>query len=155
MVRTNKMVCHNINRWNNIFDHRMFINFITERIEIICIVLFIGKHWFDCQVNYHFNLYYQNSIYLILFPFMISINSTMFLLGPMSQLRRMFKPTRIIATVLLFLFILLTILSGVWWQKVVLALLFCVCQILSFIWYALSYVPYARDFVKNTFTACV
>uniref|UniRef100_A0A8C5NTG5 Vesicle transport protein n=1 Tax=Junco hyemalis TaxID=40217 RepID=A0A8C5NTG5_JUNHY len=43
-----------------------------------------------------------------------SIGSTMFLMGPMKQLKRMFEPTRLIATVVMLLCLILTLCSAFW-----------------------------------------
>ncbi|CAM6001536.1 unnamed protein product [Sphagnum balticum] len=83
----------------------------------------------------------------------VSLISTMFLMGPFRQLKKMFAKTRIIATLLVFLFMILTILSGVW-HKVALAIICCICQFLAFTWYSLSYIPYARKMVKSGFNTC-
>lgn len=86
---------------------------------------------------------------------LMAIFSTLFLMGPMNQLSKMFSQTRIIATLLMVTFLVLTFLSGLWWQKKGLTILFCLCQFLAMTWYSLSYIPYARDAVKKTFSACI
>ncbi|XP_050567739.1 vesicle transport protein SFT2B isoform X1 [Cygnus atratus] len=45
-----------------------------------------------------------------------SIGSTLFLMGPMKQLKRMFEPTRLIATVVMLLCLILTLCSAFWVQ---------------------------------------
>ncbi|XP_066846507.1 vesicle transport protein SFT2B isoform X3 [Anser cygnoides] len=45
-----------------------------------------------------------------------SIGSTLFLMGPMKQLKRMFEPTRLIATVVMLLCLVLTLCSAFWVQ---------------------------------------
>lgn len=85
----------------------------------------------------------------------LSMASTMFLMGPWAQLKKMFNETRILATIGVFLFMILTLLSALLWKKKILALLFCFCQFLSMTWYSLSYIPYARDAVTKTFTSCI
>lgn len=81
--------------------------------------------------------------------------STMFLMGPWAQLKKMFNETRVLATIGVFLFMILTLLSALLWKRRVLALLFCFCQFLSMTWYSLSYIPYARDAVTKTLTSCI
>ncbi|XP_053317310.1 vesicle transport protein SFT2A isoform X2 [Spea bombifrons] len=68
--------------------------------------------------------------------------STCFLMGPVKQLKRMFEPTRLIATILML------------WGKKGLAILFCVLQFLAMTWYSLSYIPFARDAILKCFTSC-
>ncbi|VDP68891.1 unnamed protein product [Echinostoma caproni] len=69
---------------------------------------------------------------------------TLFLMGPLNQLKRMFEETRIFAAVIMLVFMILTICSVVLWKNKLLCLIFCICQSLSLTWYSLSYIPYAR-----------
>ncbi|NP_663487.1 vesicle transport protein SFT2B [Mus musculus] len=84
----------------------------------------------------------------------MSIGSTVFLMGPLKQLKRMFEPTRLIATILVLLCFALTLCSAFLWNKG-LALIFCILQSLALTWYSLSYIPYARDAVKKCFAVCL
>lgn len=85
----------------------------------------------------------------------MSIASTCFLMGPWKQIKKMFNETRIVATIGVFVFMILTLLAALKWQKKILTLIFCILQFLSMTWYSLSYIPYARDAVKKTVTACI
>ncbi|XP_057379931.1 vesicle transport protein SFT2B-like [Daphnia carinata] len=85
----------------------------------------------------------------------IALVSTCFLMGPLNQCKKMFSPTRVVATVLVFVCLILTLLSAFLWKKSGLALLFCIIQFLAMTWYSLSYIPYARDVVKKTVSACM
>ncbi|XP_048149951.1 vesicle transport protein SFT2B isoform X1 [Corvus hawaiiensis] len=84
-----------------------------------------------------------------------SIGSTMFLMGPMKQLKRMFEPTRLIATIVMLLCLILTLCSAFWWRKAGLALLFCILQFFAMAWYSISFIPYARDAVKKCVSVCL
>ncbi|CAG2121910.1 unnamed protein product, partial [Medioppia subpectinata] len=84
-----------------------------------------------------------------------SMGSTMFLMGPFRQIKKMFNETRVLATLGVFLFMILTLLSALWWKRALLAVIFCILQFLAFTWYSLSYIPYARDMVRKTITSCV
>ncbi|XP_050188574.1 vesicle transport protein SFT2B isoform X1 [Myiozetetes cayanensis] len=84
-----------------------------------------------------------------------SIGSTLFLMGPMKQLKRMFEPTRLIATVVMLLCLILTLCSAFWWHKAGLALLFCILQFFAMAWYSISFIPYARDAVKKCISVCL
>lgn len=86
---------------------------------------------------------------------MLSMASTCFLMGPWKQVKKMFHETRIFATIGVLVFMILTLLAALRWHKKGLAILFCICQFLSFTWYSLSYIPYARDAVTKTVTACI
>ncbi|CAM4428357.1 unnamed protein product [Caretta caretta] len=57
-----------------------------------------------------------------------SLGSTVFLMGPMRQLKRMFEPTRLIATIVMLLCLILTLCSAFWWHNKGLALIFCILQ---------------------------
>jgi len=85
----------------------------------------------------------------------LSLMSTGFLMGPMKQLKKMFNETRLLATIGVFLFIVLTLLAALKWEKTLLAIIFCICQFLAMVWYSISYIPYARDAVKKTFSTCI
>ncbi|XP_036613968.1 vesicle transport protein SFT2B isoform X1 [Trichosurus vulpecula] len=84
-----------------------------------------------------------------------SLGSTIFLMGPMKQLKRMFEPTRLIATIVMLLCLVLTLCSAFWWHNKGLALIFCILQSLALTWYSLSYIPFARDAVRKCFSACL
>ncbi|XP_012513162.1 PREDICTED: vesicle transport protein SFT2B [Propithecus coquereli] len=84
-----------------------------------------------------------------------SIGSTIFLMGPVKQLKRMFEPTRLIATIMVLLCFALTLCSAFWWHNKGLALIFCILQSLALTWYSLSFIPYARDAVKKCFATCL
>ncbi|XP_047625720.1 vesicle transport protein SFT2A isoform X2 [Phacochoerus africanus] len=76
-----------------------------------------------------------------------ALASTCFLMGPVKQLKKMFETTRLLATIVMILCLVLTLCAALWWRKKGLALLFCILQFLSLTWYSLSYIPYARDAV--------
>ncbi|XP_043928023.1 vesicle transport protein SFT2B [Protopterus annectens] len=84
-----------------------------------------------------------------------SVASTLFLMGPMKQLKRMFEPTRLIATIVMLLCLGLTLCAAFWWKNKGLALIFCILQFLAMTWYSLSFIPFARDAVKKCFSVCL
>ncbi|NXI51179.1 SFT2B protein, partial [Chloroceryle aenea] len=73
-----------------------------------------------------------------------SIGSTLFLMGPVKQLKRMFEPTRLMATIVMLLCLILTLCSAFWWHKGGLALLFSILQFFALAWYSISFIPFAR-----------
>ncbi|KAJ6664630.1 hypothetical protein lerEdw1_006203 [Lerista edwardsae] len=81
--------------------------------------------------------------------------STCFLMGPVKQLKKMFEPTRLIATIVMLLSFILTLCAIFWWHKKALGLVFCIVQFLAMTWYSLSYIPFARDAVVKCFTSCL
>ncbi|XP_035256589.1 vesicle transport protein SFT2A isoform X2 [Anguilla anguilla] len=72
-----------------------------------------------------------------------ALSSTCFLMGPLKQLKRMFEPTRLLATCVML------------WHKKGLAIVFCILQFLAMTWYSISYIPFARDAVMKCFTSCL
>ncbi|KAF7251118.1 Vesicle transport protein SFT2B [Varanus komodoensis] len=84
-----------------------------------------------------------------------SLGSTIFLMGPMRQLKRMFEPTRLIATIIMLLCLILTLCSAFWWHNKGLVLIFCILQFFALAWYSISYIPFARDAVKKCFAVCL
>ncbi|XP_059488595.1 vesicle transport protein SFT2A [Neocloeon triangulifer] len=85
----------------------------------------------------------------------ISLASTCFLMGPFNQIKKMFAPTRAIATILMITCLILTLVAALVLKKAGLSLLFVILQFLAMTWYSLSYIPYARDAVKKTINACL
>ncbi|NXQ20103.1 SFT2A protein, partial [Peucedramus taeniatus] len=73
-----------------------------------------------------------------------ALASTCFLMGPLKQLKAMFDPKRLIATIVMLLCLILTLCAVFWWNKKGLAMLFCILQFLAMTWYSLSYIPFAR-----------
>lgn len=84
-----------------------------------------------------------------------ALSSTCFLMGPLKQLKRMFEPTRLIATIVMLLCLALTLCAVFWWGKRGLAIIFCILQFLAMTWYSISYIPFARDAVIKCFTTCL
>ena len=84
-----------------------------------------------------------------------SLIGTGFLRGPVKQLKALTDTSRLVAVLVMFLMIALTICASVWWKMGILALIFCGLQFLSYMWYCLSYIPYGRDAVTKCFKSCV
>ncbi|KAK4683491.1 hypothetical protein P7C73_g6762, partial [Tremellales sp. Uapishka_1] len=78
----------------------------------------------------------------------ISLVGTGFLVGFTKQLKTMFKPVRVVATVLLLVSIVLTFL-GAFLLPTIICIIFVIIQYFAFLWYSLSYIPYARTLVKS------
>ncbi|KAH7727809.1 Vesicle transport protein [Aphelenchoides avenae] len=84
----------------------------------------------------------------------ISIIGTFFLAGPMKQLKSMFEMTRLIATLVYILMIVLTLVAGLVLRNPPLALICVLGQYLAMAWYSISYIPYARQMVGSCFGKC-
>ncbi|KAL5287945.1 SFT2D2 family protein [Megaselia abdita] len=85
----------------------------------------------------------------------LQMSSTCFLMGPVNQLKKMFASTRIIATIVVLVSIVLTLVCALVFHKPGLVLLMIIVQSLAMTWYSLSYIPYARDLVKKTFSTVI
>uniref|UniRef100_A0A3Q3IQR9 Vesicle transport protein n=1 Tax=Monopterus albus TaxID=43700 RepID=A0A3Q3IQR9_MONAL len=82
-----------------------------------------------------------------------ALGSTCFLMGPLNQLKRMFEPTRLVATIVM----LVTTLHC--WNKKGLAIIFCILQFLAMTCAGcnvdtLSF-AFHRDAVMKCFTTCL
>lgn len=77
------------------------------------------------------------------------IMSTMFLVGPMRQIKNMFDAKRVIATSIFIISIILTLCAAFAWKNGALCIIFLVIQMCAFLWYTLSYIPYGRDLFCN------
>ncbi|XP_017260702.1 vesicle transport protein SFT2B [Kryptolebias marmoratus] len=96
-------------------------------------------------------------VFAVLYSFgnICALGSTMFLMGPVRQLKNMCAKERAIATIIMLTCLVLTLCAAFWWKNKGLALLFCILQFLAFTWYSLSYVPFARDAVIKLFSLCM
>jgi len=83
----------------------------------------------------------------------ISICATCFLYGPWTQAKKMFAPTRAIATFVYLTFMCLTMFlaffKGVLAYRVLLLMICILCQFLALCWYTISFIPFARDIVLS------
>ncbi|CUA75914.1 hypothetical protein RSOLAG22IIIB_01917 [Rhizoctonia solani] len=79
----------------------------------------------------------------------VSLIGTGFLIGFGKQLQLMFKPVRVVATII-FLGTIGLVFVGAFVIKIaVLCLVFVIIEYLAYTWYCLSYIPYARTAIKN------
>merc|ERR1711998_560119 len=84
----------------------------------------------------------------------ISICGTFFLSGPAKQLKQCFDPDRICATCTMMICLVATLVvalvhgipSG---TRIPLVILCCLAQLLAYLWYCVSYIPFARSCIKN------
>ncbi|XP_073332941.1 uncharacterized protein [Pagrus major] len=83
-----------------------------------------------------------------------AVCSTTFLMEPQKQQTMMFDERRVYATTAVFTCLVLTLCAAFWWRNVGLALFFCILQVLSFIWYCLSYIPNRREAVMKMVENC-
>jgi len=74
----------------------------------------------------------------------VAIFATMFLMGPMRQLRAMFAPVRVIATLIFLGLLVGTIVVAVQTKNFVAVLICVILQFLAGVWYSISYIPYGE-----------
>ncbi len=86
---------------------------------------------------------------------LISLISTAFLIGPFNQIKNMFKPVRIIATIVFFLAIGLTLFMAIKVKSTIGVIIAIVIQMCAYTWYVLSYIPFARSMVKKCCSSIV
>jgi len=75
----------------------------------------------------------------------ISLLGTGFLIGFMKQLKLMFKPVRVVATVVFIAMIGLVFVGAFVIKSDILCIIFVILEYLAYTWYTLSYIPYARS----------
>ncbi|KYO18708.1 vesicle transport protein SFT2A isoform X2 [Alligator mississippiensis] len=114
---------------------------------IVCSILGTALLWLPSGLKWFAVFYTLGNV--------AALASTCFLMGPMKQLKKMFEPTRLIATLVMLFSFIFTLCAVFWWGKKGLALLFCILQFFAMTWYSLSYIPYARDAVMKCFTSCL
>lgn len=82
----------------------------------------------------------------------VSLAGTGFLIGFMKQFRQMFKPVRVVATAIMLVAFILVWVAAFAVGSGIFALIMVIVLYFAYIWYALSYIPFARDFVKGLFS---
>ncbi|KAI0703603.1 SFT2-domain-containing protein [Cytidiella melzeri] len=81
----------------------------------------------------------------------ISLVGTGFLLGFAKQIKMMFKPVRVLATIVFLASIVLVFVGAFVIGSDVLCIIFVIIEYLAYTWYTLSYIPYARSAVLKVF----
>jgi hypothetical protein len=80
----------------------------------------------------------------------VSLAGTGFLIGFGTQLKLMFKPVRVIATIVFLASIGLVFVGAFAIGSDVLCIIFVIIEYLAYTWYSISYIPYARSAVLKT-----
>jgi len=93
----------------------------------------------------------QLTTFALLYAFgtLISLIGTGFLIGFFKQLRLMFKPVRVVATIVFIGSIGLIFVGAFVIKSGVICLIFVFVEYLAYTWYTLSYIPYARAAVSK------
>jgi len=91
----------------------------------------------------------QNFALLYSIGNIIALASTCFLFGPCSQIKKMFDPVRIWATLIYLAAIGLTLFCAFKVQQALPVIACMIVQLLAMIWYCASFIPYGRQCIKN------
>ncbi|KAG8812530.1 hypothetical protein FRC17_001990 [Serendipita sp. 399] len=81
----------------------------------------------------------------------ISLIGTGFLIGFFQQLKLMFKPIRVVATIVFLASIGMVFVAAFILKNQLLCIIMVIIEYLAYTWYTLSYIPYARDAVLKVF----
>ncbi|VDC00880.1 unnamed protein product [Peniophora sp. CBMAI 1063] len=81
----------------------------------------------------------------------VSLIGTGFLIGFSKQLKLMFKPVRVVATIIFLISIGLIFVGAFAIGNGVICIIFVMIEYVAFLWYTLSYIPYARQAVLGFF----
>jgi hypothetical protein len=79
----------------------------------------------------------------------VALCSTMFLWGPVKQIKKMFEPVRAVATIVYFLSMAATLFLAFKVQKLLPVVISLCVQLCAMIWYCASYIPYGRSMIKS------
>ncbi|PPQ78530.1 hypothetical protein CVT25_011802 [Psilocybe cyanescens] len=79
----------------------------------------------------------------------VSLIGTGFLIGFFKQAKLMFKPVRVVASIVLIASIGLVLVGAFVLKNGILCLIFVFIEFLAYTWYTLSYIPYARAAVTK------
>jgi hypothetical protein len=86
---------------------------------------------------------------------LMSICSTLVLMGPRAQLKNMFDEKRKIATIVYLSTMVLTACVAILTRSIVLCALCGIVQYAALAWYSLSYIPYGREMVTACLLRCL
>ncbi|PLW21556.1 hypothetical protein PCANC_03966 [Puccinia coronata f. sp. avenae] len=86
---------------------------------------------------------------------LISLTGTGFLIGFARQIKTMFKPVRVVATILFLGCVIMVFVAAFAINSDVLVLVFAILTFFSYTWYSLSYIPYARALVTKVVGSAV
>jgi len=93
----------------------------------------------------------QLGIFAVLYAMgtIVSLIGTGFLIGFLKQLKLMFKPVRVVASIVFLASIGLVFVAAFVLSNEILCIVFVIIEYLAYTWYTLSYIPYARAAVSK------
>ncbi|KAH9816900.1 Got1/Sft2-like family-domain-containing protein [Melampsora americana] len=93
--------------------------------------------------------------FLYVLGIVISMTGTGFLIGFGRQIKTMFKPVRLIASILFLSCIIMVFISAFVLKLDILVIVFAILTFFAYTWYSLSYIPYARALVTKVVSSAV
>eukprot|EP01127_Copromyxa_protea_P007458 TRINITY_DN17356_c0_g1_i1.p1 TRINITY_DN17356_c0_g1~~TRINITY_DN17356_c0_g1_i1.p1 ORF type:complete len:168 (-),score=26.05 TRINITY_DN17356_c0_g1_i1:28-456(-) len=93
----------------------------------------------------------QYAVFAVCFSLsnVIALASTMFLVGPKKQFKKMLHPSRLVSFCVFVGAMIGTLICAFTIKNTALIIVLCIVQWLAFIWYSLSFVPCAQKCVKS------
>ncbi|XP_058097532.1 uncharacterized protein LOC131242719 isoform X1 [Magnolia sinica] len=85
---------------------------------------------------------------------LLALGSTAFLIGPKRQVTMMLDPVRIYATAIYIASMIIALFCALYVHNKLLTLLAIILEFGALVWYALSYIPFARSMVSKVMVAC-
>jgi hypothetical protein len=122
---------------------------MTTRIQgfiLFAILGFISNFMSWIALGMH---HYPKYSILMTMGNLMSLGSTLMLMGPKRQCRSMFDETRQTATTVYLCSIGATLVAAFVFQSTFLCVLCCIVEYLAFVWYSLSYIPFGRKMAKS------
>ena len=130
----------------------MFVQFLFDFIQRLigfgfCVVL--GAAMYGLAVLFFVQEDLVKFAVVYTFGNIVALGGTFFLMGPMSQLKRMLKPFRIIPAIIYLLCMVLTLVFALALESIPLTLVFMVLQACAMLFYSLTFLPFARTLFKE------
>ncbi|KAJ1910163.1 hypothetical protein IWQ60_010802 [Tieghemiomyces parasiticus] len=85
----------------------------------------------------------------------VALFGTMFLIGPMRQLKLAFQPVRLIATLVYVASLVVTLIAAIVLDSMILSIIMVIVQFCALVWYCASYVPFGRKVIESVCGACL
>jgi len=133
---------------NQLFDNESAFSFLkltrTQRLYGFVGCLCVGLVLSIIGTSLLFLAQIPTFVFLYTLGIVVSLIGTGFLIGFASQLKQMFAPVRIVATIILFVSMGLVFVGAFVLSNALLCIVFVIIEYLAYTWYCLSYIPYAR-----------
>ena len=85
---------------------------------------------------------------------LLAMGSTIFLMGPWRQIKNMFDPSRLIATLVYLGLLVCTLVVAFAFPNIILLIVLIVLQFLALVWYTASYIPGGQAAIRGCATSC-